>query len=518
VNAIPDIKTKKGARPGFLLSLAFCLVTATNASAATLPQDGLVLHLETDSGVTVADGTTDVTGWTDQSPSANDLVAISAPQLVAADPALNGQDTISFDGIDDTLERLTDVNGLPAGDADRTMFTVVKYDSLGYGGVAYGTQGVNNQVFGLIVAPNGNLMVQGWGVTNDFNSGVAGTNMGWMTQAARHSAGTMTHYQNGTQIDLRVHTYATTVTRIVAGAEIDRLPFLNMDLAAIIIYDRALSDAEMADVQAYLGVKYFGGVDIAIQSPAEGDTVTSGDVDVTYAADGTAYDHVHLSLDGGAAVELTEAAGTHTFNGVAEGNHTVVATLVDAAHAQVGVSRSSATVNFAAADCFPDNFAPNCTVDTDGDGTPDSVETEAADTDGDGMPDYLESSIDDADADGTPNELDPDDADICVPSTFTAGCTVDTDGDGVADSIEGETADTDGDGVPDWQESSTNDADADGTPDQADRSNTNPCVPNNTGPRCVPPKSGGGSFSLTWLFVLAGILASRRRRYLRLAA
>ena len=103
---------------------------------------------------------------------------------------------------------------------------------------------------------------------------------------------------------------------------------------------------------------------------------------------------------------------------------------------------------------------------------------------------------------------------VCVPSTFTAGCTADSDGDGTPDSIERETADTDSDGTPDWQESSTADADSDGTPDQLDSQNTNPCVPNNVGSRCVPPPSGGGgSFGLGLLMALGGVLAIRRRRF-----
>jgi hypothetical protein len=238
VNATQKIKSNDGIVSGSLLSLTLLFAMAIQATAATLPTDGLVLHVEADSGVTVADGTSDVTGWADQSAQANDLTAAGAPLLVAN--ALNGEAVILFDGTDDILERLADVNGLPAGDADRTMYTVVRYDSVGYGGVAYGTDAIN-ETFGLIVHPSGTLTVQGWGAANDFNSGIAGTSMGWMVQSAIHEAGTMTHYQDGTQIDLQLHTYATNPTKIVLGAEIDRAPFMDMDVAAVLIYDRALT-------------------------------------------------------------------------------------------------------------------------------------------------------------------------------------------------------------------------------------------------------------------------------------
>lgn len=75
-------------------------------------------------------------------------------------------------------------------------------------------------------------------------------------------------------------------------------------------------------------------------------------------------------------------------------------------------------------------------VDTDGDGTPDYVDT---DSDGDGIPDRQEAGDDDistpprdSDGDGTPDFRD-----------------LDSDGNGIEDTVEG-TADADGDGIPDF--------------------------------------------------------------------
>lgn len=431
-------------------------LTASYVSAGAclpFPQDGLVLHLEADTGVTTAVESSTVTGWADQSGQGNNLTASGNPQLVAN--GLNGEDIISFDGSGDILERLSSVNGLPAGNADRTVYAVVKYDGTGYGGVSFGTNAIN-EAFSLIVAPNGNLMIQGWGNANDFDSGVAGTSMGWMIQSAVHEAGTLRHYQDGNQIDSRVHSYATDPTRIIVGAEIDRSPFIDMDVAAVMIYDRALAPAERSEIENYFDVKYFGGVNITILSPTEGATVSSGDVTVTYTAAGSAFNHVHLSLDGGEPVMVFENSGSYTFSDVAAGPHAVTAELVDATHQTIMEDGATDTVNFTAEDCFPDNFAPNCTVDTDGDGTPDSVETETADTDGDGNPDYLESSIDDSDGDGVANQSDPEDANQCIPANSLPAC--------------------------------------------------NPTPP--------PVSSGGsGSFSLAWLISLGGLLALRRRRY-----
>jgi len=72
--------------------------------------------------------------------------------------------------------------------------------------------------------------------------------------------------------------------------------------------------------------------------------------------------------------------------------------------------------------CDISNFEPGCNTDTDGDGTPDSVETENADADGDSIPDYKESKNDDADEDGSDAELDRDETDPCVPDDQAIAC------------------------------------------------------------------------------------------------
>jgi len=72
--------------------------------------------------------------------------------------------------------------------------------------------------------------------------------------------------------------------------------------------------------------------------------------------------------------------------------------------------------------CANSNFDAGCNVDTDEDGTPDSVETESADEDEDSIPDYLESKNDDADDDGFNAELDRDETDPCIPSDQTIAC------------------------------------------------------------------------------------------------
>jgi len=76
-----------------------------------------------------------------------------------------------------------------------------------------------------------------------------------------------------------------------------------------------------------------------------------------------------------------------------------------------------------------------------------------------------------------PNDANDPPRDPCEISQFSIGCVIDTDGDGKADSNEGNNADVDSDGIPDYRESSVLDADGDGFSDEIDPANEDPCIP-----------------------------------------
>ncbi|MEM8503558.1 MAG: DUF4347 domain-containing protein, partial [Cyanobacteria bacterium P01_D01_bin.1] len=245
-----DLEVKTGSIEAEVALLSAAM--ASFDSVLALPQSGIVLHLEADNGVTT-DSNGVVTVWNDQSASGNDLSGSGDPLLVSNE--LNGHDVIRFDGSGDKLERIMNLNDLPGGNADRSVFMVAKYNGAGYGGFAYGDDELN-ETFGLIVDPLGELVVQGWGNDNDQFTGSAGTGQGWISQAAILNAGTLNHFKNGAVIDVATHDFNTDLQQLVVGAEIDSAPYVNMDVAEIIVYDRALSESEQEDVQNFLAQKY----------------------------------------------------------------------------------------------------------------------------------------------------------------------------------------------------------------------------------------------------------------------
>ena len=237
--------------------------TPAPGSGEALPLSGLQLYLEADAGVrTTADSK--VTEWQDQSGSGNDLTAVGTPTLLLG--ALNGHPVVAFDGSEDKLEGASDIDRLPTGNADRSVYVVVNYQSVGFGGFAWGNHQAN-QTFGLVVKPDGNLMVQGWGVENDFSSETQGTGQGWMVESAILSAGQLTHYVNGNLVGTKVHTYDTQPVKIVLGAEIDGDPYVRMQAAALLVYDRALSSTEQLQVLQYLQGKYLSSTALGNEPP-----------------------------------------------------------------------------------------------------------------------------------------------------------------------------------------------------------------------------------------------------------
>ncbi len=298
--------------------------------SATVPvTSGLAMRLTANEGVT-ASGADVVSNWSDASGNDNDVIPVgSGPTRVPG--ALNGNDIVSFDGVDDSLGR-TGFVGLPTGDSDRTIFMVVRYDSNGWGGFTYGQHSCN-KAFGLGVAKNGALAVQGW--CNDVSAAVAGPGSGWMSQAVIYEAGAGSLYRDGALIEAFESAYATGTTEIRIGSELDDSPFLDMDLAEVLVYDRALNESERTAVEDWIQATYLNGPtvvgpDIDLHSPVDGQLLSAAEIDVDWsvASGSAAGDSVEVTLDDGPAV-TGSLTGTHTFTGVPPGNHTVRVRVVD---------------------------------------------------------------------------------------------------------------------------------------------------------------------------------------------
>lgn len=241
------------------------IATVTINVAQDLPvTSGLVFRIQGDEGVTT-DANSLVSGWEDISSNSNDLIATGGKPRLVPD-ALNGRDVVSFDGINDGLG-VNGLSGLPTGSTNRSVFMVVRYDSRGWGGFAFGNPTRNN-AFGLGVAGAGNglvggLFLQGWGPSNDSNSNTLGNGIGWLTQSVIVNANSFVHYADGMQIDSGTHTYATASNQMRLGVELGDGKYIDMEVAEILVYNRAVSQAERQQIETYLNNTYFSGASAA---------------------------------------------------------------------------------------------------------------------------------------------------------------------------------------------------------------------------------------------------------------
>jgi hypothetical protein len=99
-------------------------------------------------------------------------------------------------------------------------------------------------------------MAQGWCGSSDHSSDEIGTGVGWMIQSIVHKSGVMSHYKDGVLIDTQSHNYNTVLTNLVLGGELADNKFMDMQVAAVLIFDRALDATEVQQVEAYLQNKY----------------------------------------------------------------------------------------------------------------------------------------------------------------------------------------------------------------------------------------------------------------------
>lgn len=86
---------------------------------------------------------------------------------------------------------------------------------------------------------------------------------------------------------------------------------------------------------------------IIITSPANNATLTGTSLTVTWQTSGdmSVADHVHVSLDGNGHTSVFDLNGSLTFNGVAEGPHTISVTLADATHQLLTNPEATDSVN-----------------------------------------------------------------------------------------------------------------------------------------------------------------------------
>ena len=226
-----------------------------------LPTDGLVLHLESDSGVT--DSQNIVTDWEDQSGHDNSLTSIGSPRIEYS--ALNGQPVIELNNPSSLLVREGGVD-LPEDNADRTVTLLVNY-SEGEGGFFYGSE-ICNSAFKTGITADGLATVLGYCEANNVETSENLRVGEWIIQTVVLGDSVLTQYLNGEVVSTTTHNFDTVADRLAIGAPITAPANTRMSIAAAFVWERALSAEELEQSRSYLVDKYL---------PDSGNTVVSED-------------------------------------------------------------------------------------------------------------------------------------------------------------------------------------------------------------------------------------------------
>lgn len=227
-------------------------------------QDGLQLWLKADAGVT-ADGDGFVTGWNDQTTNANNALQADltkSPKLVAN--GVNNKPVIRFDGVDDYLE-VADSDSISII-GDMTSFFVIRFaDFATYRTIWAKTNSNQPAPVDYYTQPGTGVprLFRGNGVGGAGNNGFADASTALRANsfimAGFELQDTMaTHYLAAQPIGGGniVTNLGDSDTSLLIGTRADFVTKMKGDIAEIVIYDRALTEAERLSVTTYLGQKY----------------------------------------------------------------------------------------------------------------------------------------------------------------------------------------------------------------------------------------------------------------------
>jgi hypothetical protein len=245
-----------------------------NDGAGTMPTTGLSLWLKGDAGVTLAGS--GVSQWSDQSGSgrhATQTSFTSRPTVAAG--ALNGLPALAFDGVNDYLTFFMPVNGLTgmtivvvaANSADRTGGSTnaenaaVFWNEINPWGSVHLSPFQNNVKFRFGTGQTGNLPVY---------SRPASIGSSFSISTAIKNRSTDSLYVNGSLVvsqSGKLMTIANTGSLGNIGRGYDNNTFFPGLIAEVLVYNRALSDAERQSAESYLNAKYFTGAPPPNQPP-----------------------------------------------------------------------------------------------------------------------------------------------------------------------------------------------------------------------------------------------------------
>lgn len=226
-------------------------------SVGQLPINGLSLWLRADAGVT-KDVSNNVSNWADQSNGGNSVSSGYAPSYVS--DSGNGKPAVRFSSSNSCI--MSSVGRAMNGTSNFTCFALAKYNSAGLPGTSEyilwnGSTSTSTGGYGWNIDTSGRI-VASW---NSYSGRIASTssiaNGQYHVISSRLNNGSHQLWLNGTSIGTASKTDCNfTVGYFSVGNKPTTSGTLDGDIQEIIVYNRALSDTERANVESYLATRY----------------------------------------------------------------------------------------------------------------------------------------------------------------------------------------------------------------------------------------------------------------------
>ena len=238
-----------------------CLLGAGGGGGVPASIAGLVLWLKADAIGGLAN-TDPVVTWEDSSSANNDAdQGTAGNRPTYRTNVINGKPVVRFDGTDDYLQVDPELN---TAEGDLTVIAVIRPTSVG-GIETFYSEGSSTDDLQLRVARiNGatpkaeaaHLNTAGDNITTIGTTTILDNTAYLVT--AKWTATTQVIYLAGTQEDSDAFGSAPTVDRTAIGCLLRAAAgdFFGGDIAELIVYDSALSDANRGTVETYLTTKY----------------------------------------------------------------------------------------------------------------------------------------------------------------------------------------------------------------------------------------------------------------------
>jgi hypothetical protein len=242
--------------PRLSLGLGVQAIRKVGGGAAFSPANlsSLSLWLKADAGITASGS--NVTAWADQSGNGNNATMYNNPQLIAN--ALNSKPVISFNGS-------TNYGSFPislTGGTPRTIFIVGKYNDINRGQEGFIALG-DSETFDLGYVFRDNESQQtNYYVNYNFNQNQAAAPQ--LTSVANYHIATVNH-SSGSDSNMGINGVfganttldnLSTTQGVIAVRNTNPDEYASINIAEIIIYNRALTTPERQQVEAYLNTKY----------------------------------------------------------------------------------------------------------------------------------------------------------------------------------------------------------------------------------------------------------------------